>query len=210
MADVMSVSPGDAAYPRALSHTLGGDAPQHLAHLGNPDLLKSPLLAVFCSVKCPASLILGAHDVAQEMRRNGTATIGGFHAPVEKEMLTVLLGGEQPVVIVVARGLEGMRVKREHRKALEEGRLLFVSPFSGKYKRATAEAALYRNRVVAALGNAALFVHASAGGKTQELAKEVRSWGKSCLALRHILGQPAIDEEGAILRPTWARGLGAE
>jgi hypothetical protein len=49
------------------------------------------LLGVFCSVKCPASLILKAYDVSRELAAQGLTVISGFQSPVEKEVLTVLL-----------------------------------------------------------------------------------------------------------------------
>ena len=196
----MTVAKGTNQYLDKLSAFLGEDAPKTLAFLGNADLLAAKRLAVFCSVTCPASLILAAHDLAKALRASsaGHVVVSGFHSPVEKEVLTVLLGGTQPVAKVAARGLEGMRVKRAYKGALKEGRLLFVSPFSAKHKRATAQGALYRNHVVAALADAVLFVHASAEGKTEALAKEVVAWGKPCFVLRsrhnaHLVGAGLIE-----------------
>ena len=106
-------------YLEGLSARLGKDAPEPLYTLGNAELLEAKKLAVFCSVKCPASLILEAHDLAKALRGGGVGSehvvVSGFHSPAEKEVLTVLLGAQQPVVVVAARGLEGMRVKREYK-----------------------------------------------------------------------------------------------
>jgi predicted Rossmann fold nucleotide-binding protein DprA/Smf involved in DNA uptake len=183
MAEPFALTPNDAEYPQGLLQTLGDEAPGQLACLGNVALLAHPLLAVFCSVKCPASLIVTAQDTAHALRNEGTATISGFHAPVEKEMLTVLLKGKQPVVVVVARGLETMRVPNAWNSALDAGRLLILSPFSAKHRRSTEDMALIRNHTVAALAEAVLFCHAAPGGKTEVLAAEVLVWGKSCLTL---------------------------
>ena len=45
-------------------------------------------------------------------------------------MLTILLRGEQPIVVCPARCLARMRVPREYRAPLEAGRLLLLSPFA--------------------------------------------------------------------------------
>jgi len=37
-------------------------------HIGNIELLNCSLLAIFSSAKCPASLILKAHNFAKEIR----------------------------------------------------------------------------------------------------------------------------------------------
>ena len=46
----------DAAYPTALNHYLGKDAPLSVAALGNLEILTHSKLAFFCPVKCPGAL----------------------------------------------------------------------------------------------------------------------------------------------------------
>ena len=41
---------------------------KEMDHIGEIELLNKPLLAIFSSAKCPASLILKAHDYAKEIR----------------------------------------------------------------------------------------------------------------------------------------------
>ena len=184
MIEPLTLTPDESAYPQRLLQTLGDEAPRRLACLGNVALLEPPLLAIFSSVKCPASLIMAAHDVAHTLRDNAIATISGFHAPVEKEMLTVLLAGKQPVVVVVARGLETMRVPSAWKSALDAGRLLILSPFSAQHRRSTQNMALTRNRVVAGTAASVLFCHAAPGGKTEAFAREVLLWNKPCFTLK--------------------------
>ncbi|HEY5910764.1 MAG TPA: hypothetical protein VJA21_09200 [Verrucomicrobiae bacterium] len=81
--------------------------------LGDPALLRRQKLALFCSVKCPGDLILRAYDYAKKLRDDGVTVIGGFHSPVEKECLRILLRGTQPVIICPARSLANMRVPVE-------------------------------------------------------------------------------------------------
>ena len=157
---------------------LGDAAPARIAALGAPALLGRPALAVFCSVKCPGSLILQTYDLACALRDAGRTVIGGFHSPVEKECLRLLLRGTGPVVICPARGLEGMRIPAAWREALGQGRLLLLSPFDARCKRATADLAEQRNRFVAALADAVFVAHASPGGKTESLCREIVAWGK--------------------------------
>ncbi|MDG5996712.1 MAG: hypothetical protein E3K33_07075 [Candidatus Brocadia sp.] len=72
------------------------------------------------------------------MQQTGVAVVGGFHSPVERECLTVLLRGSQPVIICPARSIEGMRIPGTWRRPIDEGRLLILSPFDQKYRRITA------------------------------------------------------------------------
>ena len=101
-----------------------------------------PLLALFCSARAPASIILQVHDLAQQWRADGVAVISGFHSPPEQEALVVLLRGPGPVILCPARGIEGMRLKPEYREPLAAGRLLLMSPFEEKVRRITAETAV--------------------------------------------------------------------
>lgn len=125
--ELQQIALGTPEYPQSIQ-VLGDRAPEQLGILGNAKIFQQDMLALFSSVKCPASLILQAHDLAQELRQSGIIVISGFHAPVEKEVLAVLLGGTQPVVIVMARGLEGMRLPKAWQAPLENNRLLLVSP----------------------------------------------------------------------------------
>jgi predicted Rossmann fold nucleotide-binding protein DprA/Smf involved in DNA uptake len=172
------VHQGEPAYPVALKHLLSDDAPAFLDALGNLDLLQHRALAFFASVRCPGRFILQAHDLAQELRRAGVPIIGGFHSPVEREALTILLRGEQPIVICPARCLARMRVPREYRAPLDAGRLLLLSPFAEHQRRATVQTAQRRNRLVAALAAWVFVTYAAPGGKTETFCQEVFAWGK--------------------------------
>jgi len=196
---VIRVTPNDAHFPAALTRCSSGDAPTFLDALGNLDLLQRPLLAFFASVRCPGRLILQAHDLAQELRRAGVPTIGGFHSPVEREALTVLLRGEQPIVVCPARGLARMRVPRGYRAPLEAGCLLLLSPFDEHVRRATAQTAQRRNRLVAALAQWVFVAYAAPGGKTEAFCRETVAWGK---LLYTFAGNENLVEMGAqVLQP---------
>jgi len=152
--------------------------------LGNPDLLQERLVGIFCSQKCPGELILKAFDLAKELREKQVPVTGGFHASVEKEMLPVLMRGSQPVVICLARSLESYRIPIEYRSGLDEGRLLLVSPFSGKgYTRITKETAALRNRLIGNLSSSILIIYAQPGGGVERLCQEWLSNNRKVFAL---------------------------
>ena len=94
--------------------------------LGNPAILTLPKTAFFCSARCPGAVILAAHDQAASWRDAGQCVIGGFHSPIEKECLEILLRGKQPIIISLARGIEGMRARRGWNEPLAENRLLVL------------------------------------------------------------------------------------
>ena len=57
----------------------------------------------------------------KELRVSDITVISGFHSPMERECLNILLRGKQSVIICPARSIEGMRIKSEYKKPLEEG-----------------------------------------------------------------------------------------
>jgi len=146
--------------------------PVHM--LGNQEILRSKKLALFCSRKCPGNLILKAYDLARSLRDAGTTVISGFHTPVEKECLRILLRGTQPIIICPARSIEGMRISSKWRKPITEGRLLLVSPFEKKHRRMTKDLAELRNYFVAELADEIIFIHFSEGSATEKLFEEIK------------------------------------
>ncbi len=150
-----------------------------IACLGNPDILRKDKLALFCSRKCPGDLILKAYDLARELRERGVTVISGFHTPVEKECLRILLRGTQPLIICPARSIESMCIPLAWRKPLEQGRLLILSPFKEGQRRMTAKLAERRNLFVVTLADELLFIHAAEGSVTSALAERCISEGKA-------------------------------
>ena len=96
--NLKAIGRSDAAYPVALETFLGKRPPESLFALGNMDILHQKTFALFCSVKCPGNLILKTYDLARELRDTGTVVISGFHSPMEKECLSLLLRGKQPII----------------------------------------------------------------------------------------------------------------
>ena len=157
--------------------------PSEAAHVGNLRLLDEPLTALFCSQRCPGDLILKTYDLSRSMRDEGVPAIGGFQTPMEQECLRLLLRGAQPVVVCPARGVEGMRIPREWRAALGEGRMLALSPFPSGQRRPTAALAARRNEFVAALAARVFIAHAAPGGRTEAFARTLADAGKPILTL---------------------------
>lgn len=174
MAEIVIISPEDKIYPKDRLAAWFPTLPA-LHTLGNMDLLGLPLTALFCSRKCPGDAILKAYDLARELREKETPAIGGFHTPVEKDMLEILLKGKGPVVICPARGLEGMRMPKEWKQALQQGRILLVSIFNPETHRATVDTAHQRNLFVAALANERVCIHVQPGGETEKVERWLKN-----------------------------------
>ena len=156
----------DPRYPARLRRRLAADAPPELTALGSLDLLSQPMTALFCSARCPGKLILRTYDQAAQWRDAGHCVVSGFHSPVEKECLRILLRGSPPIIICPARGLP-KRIPPDWKKPLADGRLLTLSIFPNTESRITAGLAARRNELVAALADAVFVAHATPGGRLE-------------------------------------------
>ena len=167
--------------------------------LGDLNLLNNRLLGLLCSTRCPGEIILRSYDLACAIRDAGITVIGGFHSPMEQECFEILARGSQPVVVCPARGLQAMRIPGAWRTPLKENRLLVISPFPERERRPTAELARRRNTFVADLADELLVLHASPGGKIEELCMRILDRGRRV----HLL-------EGAQHEALFKRGVRAE
>ena len=180
---IQCITQADTNYPKRLKDYLKTETPETIWARGNTDLLPEPntslngdLWGLFCSNKCPGEIILKAHDLAQTFKERGIPTIGGYHSPVERECLRVLLRGVQPILLCPARSIENMRMASAWKDALAEERLLILSIFESK--RSTAALASQRNAFVAALADKICIAHAAEDSKTLAFAQRVLTWGK--------------------------------
>ena len=149
-----------------------------IAYLGNTELLKLPKTAFLCSRQVPAGVVLKCYDWAIAQREAGRCIISGFHSQLEKDVMHYLLKGKQPIILVLARGLK-KRLEPELKDAINEKRLLIVTPFEEKVKRVTTETANLRNRLMAELADEIFVAYALPGGNIEKLITDISFKGKT-------------------------------
>lgn len=171
-----TITPASPDWPAMLTQRLGDDAPAALVGRGPRELLGSRRIALFCSARTPGDVILRTHDAARRWRDKGRTVISGFHSPIEKDCLRILLRGKQPIILCPARAIEPMRIPTDCRAAFENGRLLILSPFVEEPKRITQDSAKRRNEIVAALADEAFIAHIAPGGHTERIAEWLKEW----------------------------------
>ena len=154
----------------------------HLTHIGNRDLLARALIAFFCSQQCPGDIIIKAQDWANQVVGGAQAIISGFHTPVEKDVLRILLRGKHPAIMCMARGLENYRVPTDLKLGIADGSLLLVSPFPASERRVTSDLAEQRNRHILTMVDTILIAHAAPDSKTSELATVAKERGLKLLS----------------------------
>lgn len=189
---ILYINQNDLSYPASLGSCLGLNAPDSLSALGNLDILKQNKLAIFCSAECPAELIMQAQHVIQTGLPSNMTVIGGFHSPGERECLSILLSRNQPIIICPARSLTKMRIRAEHKKPLDEGRLLFLSFFRSHRHRSDVPMALSRNRFAAAMADKILVLYAAPASKTETFCREILAWEKPVFTFASDLNQNLV------------------
>jgi len=207
--ETVNIQQNNPNYPSALSKHMGEDATNSITLIGNIDILRYNSTALFCSQKCPGDLILKTYDLAQIFRQASMTVIGGFHSPMERECLSILLRGTQPVIFCPAKNINGMRIKKEYKKPLEEGRLLFLSPFEENKPRISVKTSHYRNLFVASLSAVVFVTHAGPGSKTEAFCREILSWQKPIYTFESDYNKNLIEMGAQPIKPEniseWAK-----
>lgn len=138
---------------------------------GNKEIWDVERTAFFCSQKCPATVILKVYDWAIVQRDKGVCIISGFHTKIEKDVLSFLLKGDQPIIYVLARGLM-KTYEPELEQAVKENRLLVVSPFTENQNRITQTLSNKRNEFIMENTKTIFVAYASKNGNLESLVKQ--------------------------------------
>jgi predicted Rossmann fold nucleotide-binding protein DprA/Smf involved in DNA uptake len=141
-------------------------------HRGNIGLLEEYKTAFICSRKIPAGVVLKSYDWAIAMRNAGKCVISGFHSPIEKDVFYFLLKGNQPIILILARGMI-REIPPKIRKAIDEDRLLILSIFNDEIVRVTKETALVRNRFMLENAEEIFIPSMTPGGSLEKLVRQI-------------------------------------
>ncbi len=158
---------------------------KNLKFIGNEEILSEHKIAFLCSRTCPESIVPKVRDWAREQCETGKCIISGFHSPIEKELFRWLMKGNQPIILVLARGIH-KRFEPAILRLLAKNRLLIITPFAESVTRVTAETAWQRNRLMAETADEIFVAHAAAGGGVEKLVREFRQQEKIIKTLTNM------------------------
>ena len=146
----------------------------NLKLFGNKRLIDKYKTAFLCSRKCHSDIILKSLDWAKGKKDKGECVISGFHSQIEKDVFNILLKGNQPIILVLARGMK-KRWPADIKEAIENNRLLIISPFDESVKRITQETANRRNEIMADLADEIFLAYYTKGGNLHNLIKNIKN-----------------------------------
>ena len=121
-------------------------------------------------------------DWAVRQAQVKNVVISGFHSPLEQSVLKLLIEAQSPVVVVLARPVEGARLPPEWIERLEQGRMAVVSA-TASAARLTGELATERNNLVSQLSAQIVVAHASIGGVLEGLSAHWQAQGRQIIQL---------------------------
>ena len=171
------VSRADVGYPERLKKRLGGDdAPPVLYGCGDAALLDAGGLAVVGSRNVKVTLIAYAREIGRLTAVARRVVISGGARGIDQAAMRGALEAGGNVVGILADSLERIVVRREHRDALNDGRLALISPYDPA-ARFNVGHAMQRNKLIYALADTALVVNSDYGkggtwaGATEQLGR---------------------------------------
>ena len=130
--------------------------------------------------------------------------IGGFQSPIEQEFLIGLLRGTTGVVVCPARTLHAVSMA-PYEVALQQSRLLLLSPFAAYERRMTRQTCERRNKFVATVADRVFVSYAAPHGMVERLCLDLIADRKPLFTFdskhnRNILDKGAVgiscDEHG--------------
>ena len=93
---------------------------------GNKELLDHPLVAFFASRTAPPEALTLAEQWAHDIAHTNKVVISGFHSPIERAVLDILLSHGCSVVIALGRSLYH-KIPSHLQEAFDANRILFLS-----------------------------------------------------------------------------------
>ena len=148
---------------------------------GNRDLLDRRLVAFFASRNSPPEALGLATRWAREIATTDKIVISGFHSPIERTVLDILLKEGCSVVMTLGRALY-RRIPAHLQVAYTKNRLLFIS-FRDNVRPSLSNSQL-RNWATADLAQEIIFAPFDPSSQLSTLHFTMARGAKSC----HILG----------------------
>lgn len=142
--------------------------------MGEKALFSVPMTAFFASHQCSGAAIRAAMDWALQQVKARQVVISGFHSPLERSVLEVLLTADAPAVLALVQDPTRIRLPAPWKQAAQRGTLAIIGPAAVR-GRLTAEMASERNEWVAAMASQFVIAHAAPAGG---LATQVERWRK--------------------------------
>lgn len=179
-AGVRVVTRADAAYPAALASGLVPPMqPQLLFCRGNMSVADESLVAIVGEREADRSLVGLASDLAALLAEHNIGLVSGMSMGVGRASVEGALaveGGRS--LVVLPMGISTLEVDHDLAQAIEQGRVLLLSPFHPQVAFSEANA-VARNHLITAFAGALVVIQADGQGPVRDMADNALRLGKS-------------------------------
>src|SRR3954454_13625604 len=125
---IQELRPDDAGYPKSVTAALGSKAPT-LFLMGNADLVDVPGLGFCGSRKASDKGLETTADCADQAARTGFIVVSGNAAGVDFAAHHAALQAGGSTILVLQKGIDHFRIRRDLRSVWDWNRVLVVSQF---------------------------------------------------------------------------------
>jgi len=139
-----------------------------LTYYGNKDIMKHQKTAFLCSQTIPADIVMKSYERAVKQKVESNCIICGNHSQIEKDVFEILLKGNQPLILVLACAIYD-KFSENITKAIDDGRLLVISPFKSKSLRVSPFTAEIRNKLILKLSDNIYIPYKRKGGMLERI-----------------------------------------
>ena len=148
---------------------------------GNKELLDRYLVAFFASRTAPPEALYLAKRWAHEIAQTDKIVISGFHSPIERTVLDILLSGGCSVVVALGRSLY-RKIPMHLQAAYDNNKVLFVS--FRDYSRPSFSNSQIRNWLTADLASEVVFAPFDNSSQLSSLHYSIAHSSTPCTILK--------------------------
>jgi predicted Rossmann fold nucleotide-binding protein DprA/Smf involved in DNA uptake len=139
-----------------------------LNYKGNKEILKMKKTGFLCSRTAPEMMVERAYEWAVEKSEEGECAVCGNYSHIERDVFEMLLRGKGSIILVAAWELDTV-LRPDIARAVQEGRLLIVSPFGTNSPNKSHFSAEIRNKLIVFLSNDLFIAHTEKGGTLERI-----------------------------------------
>lgn len=167
-------------------------SPPRLWYVGEPSILNGKLLGIISSRKIEPGLALKSFFLIRELASETGTFVGGWHSPLEEEVLRILLSQSTYLIFCLAKSLNKFSPSEEIIALINRGRVLLLTHCSPTAKRISREASLRRNKIIAGLARGLLILSGPEGSTSYRLARDALRLGRPVFTLPHPMNHALL------------------
>jgi len=190
--EITEISNSSPNYPVELGNYFAARSPK-LWCIGDQTILKKELLGVVSARMSDPDLAMKASTLLSDSGASEGAFISGWHSPLEKEALHVLLTQPAKIVFCTAKSLTSISPSPEIKDLIARGGALLLTHCGPKAKRISRDASLRRNELVLGLSRTLLVLSAPEDSSSFKLAVRALGTGRRVFVIEHPMNRDLLN-----------------